>query len=142
MSEMKTQPTGQSVTAFIDSVDNAGRREDAFALLELMNGITGAKPQMWGDGLIGYGTYPYKRADGSEHTFFVTGFSPRKANLVVYLMRGVAQQQENLAKLGKHKHSVSCLYLGRLKSIEMDVLEQLIRNDIAAMRDAYPDLVL
>lgn len=142
MSEMKTQPNDASVEEFLGTVPNAGRREDAAELLAVMNRVTGASARMWGDSLIGYGEYAYKRADGSKHKFFLTGFSPRKANLVVYLMAGVAQHAEKLARLGKHKHSSSCLYLGRLKNVDLDVLAQMIADDLAIMRERYPDHTL
>jgi len=139
---MKTRPTDASVEAFIASVDNAGRREDALALLPIMNRVTGTQPRMWGDSLIGYGEYAYSRADGSRHRFFLTGFSPRKANLVVYLMAGVGQHAGKLARLGRHKHSSSCLYLGRLKSVDLDVLAELVADDLAIMRQRYPEHTL
>ncbi|MBO6722006.1 MAG: DUF1801 domain-containing protein [Roseitalea sp.] len=139
---MKTQPTGASVDAFIASVENAGRREDAATVLNMMNRVTGATPLMWGDSLIGYGEYDYQRADGSRHRFFMTGFSPRKANLVIYAMTGVKNHSGLLEKLGPHRHSVSCLYLGRLKNIDLGVLEQIAAADFAAMQRLHPDHTL
>ncbi|MEO1746425.1 MAG: DUF1801 domain-containing protein [Pseudomonadota bacterium] len=139
---MKTVPTEASVEQFIASVEHAGRREDAEALLGIMRGITGAKAAMWGDSLIGYGSYEYLRADGSKHAFFVTGFSPRKANMSLYLMSGCSNHAEKLKTLGPHKHSVSCLYVGRLAKIDTEVLKDVIRDDIAAMRQMYPALTL
>ncbi len=142
MSDMKTQPTGASVEAFIASVDHAGRREDAAVVLDLMNRVTGTKPRMWGPSIIGYGEYAYERRDGSKHRFLVTGFSPRKAKMVIYLMTGCAGHAEALARLGPHKHSSSCLYLGRLSKIDFGVLEEVIAADIVGMRERYPDLSL
>ena len=139
---MKTQPTGRSVDEFLAAVEHAGRREDALTLRVIMDRATGAEARMWGDSLVGYGEYEYQRADGSRHRFFLTGFSPRKANLVVYLMSGVGKHAEKLEKLGKHKHSVSCLYLGRLKNVDLDVLEEMIADDLAAMRLIYPEHTL
>jgi hypothetical protein len=139
---MKTQPTGASVDAFIASVDNAGRREDAATVLDMMNRVTSAAPLMWGDSLIGYGEYEYERADGSRHRFFLTGFSPRKANLVVYAMTGLKNHSGLLERLGPHRHSVSCLYLGRLKNIDLNVLEQIVATDLDAMKQRYPDHTL
>lgn len=138
MSEMKTQPTGASVDAFLASVENAGRREDAATVLDMMNRVTGAAPIMWGDSLIGYGNYEYARADGSRHRFFLTGFSPRKANMVVYAMTGLKNHSDLLERLGPHRHSVSCLYIGRLKNIDLGVLEQIVASDLAAMKRLYP----
>jgi len=138
MSDMKTKPTGASVEKFLASVDNAGRREDAATVLDMMNRVTGAAPLMWGDSLIGYGEYAYSRADGSRHRFFLTGFSPRKANMVVYAMTGLKNHSGLRERLGPHRHSVSCLYLGRLKNIDLGVLEQIVAADLAAMKRLYP----
>ncbi|MEO1747699.1 MAG: DUF1801 domain-containing protein [Pseudomonadota bacterium] len=142
MSDMKTVPTQNSVEDFIAGVEHEGRRDDAGLLLALLNKVTGAKPVIWGESLIGYGTYAYERADGSQHTYFVTGFSPRKANMVVYLMSGCANHTAKLQKLGRHKHSSSCLYLGRLAKVDLDVLAELIADDIAIMKDRYPSASL
>jgi len=139
MSDMKTRPTDAPVDDFIASIDNAGRREDAGIVRSLMDRVTGSSARMWGDSLIGYGEYDYARADGTRHMFFVTGFSPRKANMSIYLMSGASNHSEKLALLGKHKHSVSCLYLGRLTNIDLDVLEEIVGDDIALMRQRYPD---
>ena len=139
---MKTQPTGQSVDGFLAAVENPGRREDAIALKAVMDRVTGSRARMWGDSLVGYGEYEYQRADRSRHRFFLTGFAPRKANLVVYLMTGVKNHGEKLTRLGKHKHSVSCLYLGRLKTVDLHVLERMIADDVAAMRRIYPEHTL
>ncbi len=134
---MKTVPTKGSVEAFLASVENAGRREDAQTLLELMNKAIGVPPRMWGTSIVGYGEYDYSRADGSQHKFMVAGFSPRKANMVVYIMTGVAQYTERLEAMGKFKHSVSCLYLPRLKSLDLNVLAGVIKDDIEEMKRRY-----
>lgn len=134
---MKTVPTGRAVKDFIASIENVERREDAAAMLEFMNDVTGVAARMWGTSIIGYGEYDYKRADGSEHKFMVAGFSPRKANMVVYIMSGVAQYAERLKAMGKFKHSVSCLYLPRLKSLDLNVLESVVKDDIEEMKKRY-----
>ena len=139
---MKTRPTGRSVDEFLAAVEHAGRREDALALRVIMDRATSAEARMWGDSLVGYGEYEYRRADGSRHRFFLAGFSPRKANLVVYLMSGVGRHADKLKNLGKHKHSVSCLYLGRLKNVDLGVLEEMITDDIATMKRIYPEHTL
>jgi hypothetical protein len=139
MSEMKTQPTSASVDAFIQRVKNSGRREDAILLLEFMNKVTGAQPVMWGDSIIGYGTYEYARADGSKHRFMLTGFSPRKANMTVYIMPGFESYEKQLARLGKCKHSSSCLYLPRLKNIDLDVLGEIVADSVRRMKQTYPN---
>ncbi|MEM9999528.1 MAG: DUF1801 domain-containing protein [Pseudomonadota bacterium] len=136
---MKTVPTDASVGAFIAAVDHAGRREDALALLDVYAAQIGVAPKMWGPSIIGYGSYDYARADGSKHTFALAGFSPRKANMSVYLMSGCKNHQQKLDKLGPHKTSVSCLYLGRLAKIDQDILAELITDDLAIMRERYPE---
>lgn len=142
MSDMKTVPTDASVDAFIAAVDNAGRREDALALLDLYAARLGVAPKMWGPSIIGYGSYKYARADGSKHAFALAGFSPRKANMSVYLMSGCENHRQKLGRLGPHKTSVSCLYLGRLAKIDQEILAELIIDDLAIMRERYPDSAL
>jgi len=139
MSDMKTKANDASVNAFIERVENPGRREDAFLLLDLMNTITSAKPVMWGDSIIGYGSYEYARADGSKHRFMLTGFSPRKANMTVYIMPGFKPYEKQLARLGKCKNSSSCLYLPRLKNIDLDVLGDIVSDSIVRMKERYPN---
>ena len=138
MSEMKTQPNDASAEAFIEQVENPGRRDDAFLLLNLMNKVTGAQPVMWGDSIIGYGNFEYARADGSKHSFMLTGFSPRKANMTVYIMPGFKPYKKQLALLGKCKNSSSCLYLSRLKNIDLDVLGGIVSDSIVRMKEQYP----
>jgi len=138
MSEMKTAETDVDPAAFLDAVENAGRREDTAEVVEMMGRITGYPARMWGPSIIGFGSYTYQRKDGSEHRFFLTGVSPRKANLTVYIMPGFKKYGGLLDRLGKHKHSVSCLYLGRLRNVDRDVLEELVRTSVADMRAMYP----
>ena len=142
MSEMKTIPGDGSVRDYLECVENAGRREDALTMLEIMNNLTGSKPVLWGGSIVGYGTYEYSRADGSHQTFFVTGFSPRKANLTVYVMPGFKKYEKQLEKLGKHKKSVSCLYLPRLKNIDLDVLSEIVADSIDHMKNSYDNCMI
>lgn len=127
MSSNKTVATDASVDAFIASVVHQGRQEDARMLDALFRDETGFVPKMWGPSLIGYGTYHYRYDSGREGDFLATGFSPRKANMVVYIMPGYANFSDILAELGPHKLGKSCLYLGRLNKIDLDVLRRLIR---------------
>lgn len=138
MSDLKTQPTTASVKTFIESVENKTRREDAFVLLDLFEKITGEKAVMWGPSIIGFGQYHYK-SDRSkqEGDWPLTGFSPRKANMTVYVMPGFSKYQDLLAKLGKHKTSVSCLYLNKLADVDLDILKQLIEKSVKEMRKRY-----
>ena len=138
MSDMKTAETDADPALFLSRIENRGRAEDAQAVMEMMARLTGQPPRMWGDSIIGFGAYNYARKDGSEHRFFRTGLSPRKQNLTIYLMPGVKKYAETLKRLGPHKHSVSCLYLGRLKNVDTGVLEEVIRQSLNDMGDMYP----
>ena len=137
MSEMKTKPNDADVGAYLAGLSHRGRAEDAAAVAEMMARVTGEAPQMWGESIIGFGAYDYARRDGSRHQWFLTGVSPRKANLVVYVMDGFSAYEEELAALGPHKHSVSCLYLGRLKRVNAAVLEKIISQSVEVIARRY-----
>ena len=139
MSELKTRPTYASVEAFIDAVDHPRRREDARTLLELMQRVTGEQPVMWGPSIVGYGSYHYRYASGQEADWPITGFSPRKQNLSIYIMTGFEESDELLTRLGKHKTGKSCLYVNKLADVDLDVLEKLVRASVAEMKRRYPD---
>ena len=142
--ENKTVENSHDVEAFIASVENAGRREDALTLLRIFERITGDQPRIWGDSIIGFGTYHYKYESGREGDMCRTGFSPRKQNMSLYLLSCTSGdeyeqcQAELLDKLGPHKRGVSCLYITRLGRIDLKILEELIRFDKEAMDTKYP----
>ena len=138
MSDLKTKPTGASVAAFIKAVDDPERRRDCQQLKKLMSSITGHRARMWGDSIVGFGNYHYKYKSGREGDWPLTGFSPRKQNLTVYIMPGFGQYETQLAMLGRHRHSVSCLYLRRLADLDMEALAYLIRDSVRRMREMYP----
>lgn len=138
MSENKTRPTEQSPEDFIASVEHDTRRADARTLLDLMRTITGWEARMWGSAIIGFGEYHYKYESGREGDFMRTGFSPRKANMVVYIMPGYTDFSEILGRLGKHKLGKSCLYINKLADVDMGVLEELIRAGLDDMEKKYP----
>ena len=135
--ENKTQPTDVSPADFIASVEHDRRREDAEVLLKWFEDVTGYAPKMWGSSLIGYGRYHYKYDSGREGDMLVTGFSPRKANLVMYIMPGYRDMGEKLARLGKHKLGKSCLYINKLADIDMDVLREIVEDGVAYMTEHY-----
>ncbi len=137
MSEPKTVQNDGNVDEFLDAVENPRRREDARRVLELMRDVTGEPPKMWGSSIVGFGSYRYKYASGREGDWMITGFSPRKQNLTVYIMPGFADFADLLAKLGKHKTSKSCLYLNKLADVDLDVLAELVRESVAVMRKRY-----
>ena len=133
----KTVATDQSVEQFIDGVDNEVKKSDSLTLLDMMVDITDETPVMWGSSLIGFGTYHYKYASGREGDFFLTGFSPRKQALTIYIMPGFSDYDEILGKLGKYKTGKSCLYLKKLDDVDHHLLRELISKSVAYMRDHY-----
>lgn len=138
MSELKTKPNDASVEDFIAAVDNETKRQDSFALLEMFTRITGQKPKMWGSSIIGFGMYHYKSERSSqEGDWPLTGFSPRKQNLTLYIMPGFNGYGDLLKDLGKHKTSVSCLYINKLADIDLKVLEKLVRQSYEDAKKQY-----
>jgi hypothetical protein len=106
--------------------------------MALMQEVTGELPKMWGDSIVGFGTYHYKGASGREGDWMLTGFSPRKQNLTVYIMTGFQDSQVLLGKLGKHSTSVSCLYIKKLADVDKEVLRELVSRSVAHMRASNP----
>ena len=130
MVELKTKPNEQSVTDFLQAVPDERKREDSFAIMELMKEVTGLEPKMWGDTMIGFGTYHYKYASGREGDWFVTGFSPRKQNLTLYIMSGFDEYDELMKKLGKYKTGKACLYINKLEDVDLSVMKDLIQKSV------------
>ncbi|WP_444996523.1 DUF1801 domain-containing protein [Aliikangiella sp. IMCC44359] len=128
MSDIKTKPTKASVSRFIDSVEHKKRREDALVLLDIMSELTGEKPVLWGTSIIGFGCYHYQYASGRSGDWMKVGFSPRKANMSLYIMNGFLDYKETLKLLGKHKTSRSCLYFNKLEDIDIEQLKKIIRH--------------
>ena len=137
MAENKTQPTKQSVTSFLNAVENEQRKKDGFEVLELMKEITGEEPVLWGPSLIGFGKYHYKYESGREGDFFRTGFSPRKTALTLYIMSGFSRYDDLMSKLGKYKTGKSCLYLKKLDDVDREVLRELIEESLKFMKEKY-----
>jgi hypothetical protein len=138
MAELKTQPTDESVTAFLESIDNDRKRKDSFALMNLMREVTGEEPQMWGSSIVGYGRYRYKYASGRKGEWFLVGFSPRVQSLTLYIMSGFDAYDELLSKLGKYKTGKSCLYVNKLEDVDQEVLTQLIQLSVDHMIETNP----
>jgi hypothetical protein len=135
MAEAKTKPTNESVKDFLDRIPEAERREDCFAIAKIMEEVTGEKPKMWGPSIVGFGTYHYKYASGREGDWPVTGFSPRKKDLTVYIMMGFEKHDEMMRKLGKHSVGKSCLYIKRLSEIHVPTLKKLIKTSVKELKD-------
>jgi hypothetical protein len=139
MAENKTKQTKVSVDKFINSIKEETEREDCYKIIKLMKSITKEEPKMWGSSLIGFGTYHYKYESGREGDFFLTGFSPRKQNISIYLMGGFENQIAELKKLGKHKTGKGCLYIKTLKDVDVKVLKEMIVQSVKKMKKLYPN---
>ena len=135
MAELKTKPTTASVKEFLNQVPDEERRADCFAVAKIMEEITGDKPKMWGPSIVGFGTYRYKYASGREGDWPVTGFSPRKRDLTLYIMPGFAKHAELMKQLGsKHSTGKSCLYIKRLSDVHIPTLKKLIKQSVQQIR--------
>ena len=132
--QLKTQRNAASVKAFLDGVTDERKRKDARAVLALMAEVTGEKPAMWGTSIVGFGSYHYKGASGREGDWMLTGFSPRKDSLTLYFMSGFQQHGDLLAKLGKHKTSMGCLYIKSLDDVHLPTLKKLVRQSVKRTR--------
>jgi hypothetical protein len=135
--KLKTQPNDASVVSFMDGIADERRRKDAFAVLALMKKITKAEPKMWGGSIVGFGVRRYRYASGRELDWFLTGFSPRKAALTLYLMSGLAAHSALLKSLGNHKTGKGCLYIRDLEGIDKPTLTALIRESIAQLDKTF-----
>lgn len=127
LAEIKTKETSASVDSFIDSIADEQKRKDSRVILKMMEKATKEKAKMWGSSIIGFGNKRYKSpATGREVDWLKIGFSPRKANLSLYLTMDIKKHAETLKKLGKHKTGVGCLYINKLEEVDIKVLEQMI----------------
>ena len=133
MATLKTVPNDQSVDAFLAAIEDARKRADCMTLRALMQEVTGEPAQMWGDAIVGFGSYHYKYASGREGDWFLTGFAPRKQALTVYIMAGFDDYDALMARLGKHTTGKSCLYIKRLDDVDLDVLRELVRRSVDHM---------
>lgn len=135
--ELKTKQSKASVSAFINSLENPQQKADAKIILKLMQEITKEKPKMWGASIIGFGSYHYISKSGIEADWMLTGFSPRKSNLSIYIMPGFKNYGDLLNKLGLYKHSVGCLYIKKLEDIHLPTLKKLIMQSVRDMKIKY-----
>lgn len=127
MPENKTTKNNKSVIEFLENVESERKRNDSYQILQLMKDITKEEPTMWGDSIIGFGDSKYSTKDGMEHDFFDIGFSPRKANIAMYLLYGYEQYDDIMSRLGKHKTGKSCLYINKIADVDIEVLKELIQ---------------
>ena len=134
MAETKTKPTDVSVDAFLDGIAHPVRRADGKAARAMMERVTSEPAVMWGASIVGFGSYHYRYASGHEGDMCRVGFSPRSANLVLYV-GGFPEYEALLTKLGKYKRSKACLYLNKLADVDPAVLEEIARRTYAATED-------
>ena len=134
MAELKTKPTQASVKEFLNQIPDKERRDDCTAVAKIMEEITGDKPKMWGPSIVGFGTYHYKYASGREGDWPITGFSPRKKDLTLYIMMGFENHPELMKQLGKHTTGKSCLYIKRLSDIDVPTLKKLIKSSVKQLQ--------
>ncbi len=137
MAELRTRANDASVEAFLDSVVDESRRADCMRVIEIMRAATGAEPRMWGNSIVGFGEYHYRYESGREGDFFLTGFSPRKKDLTLYIMAGFDRYDTLLAKLGRFRTGKSCLYLKRLSDVDLKVLDELVKASVRHMQVTY-----
>lgn len=139
MAELKTKKNKASVARFIKDVEDEQKRKDAKKLNQIFKEATGLKPAMWGESIIGYGRYHYKSERSSqEGDWPLTGFSPRKSNISVYIMPGFKEYGDLLKKIGEHKVSKgSCLYIKKLEDIDTNILKKLIKKSVSDMRKKH-----
>ncbi len=135
--EMKTKATEVEPTDYIAGLDHKTRKADSKILLDMLSEITGLKPRMWGPTMIGYGAYDYTYDSGHSGRAMMTGFAPRKANMVLYVMPGYKDMAEPLSRLGKHKMGKACLYINKLADVDLDVLREIVTDGYNEMIARY-----
>jgi hypothetical protein len=133
MAELKTKPNNQNVDEFLNQVVDEKKRQDSYEILRLMKEATNLEPKMWGDSMIGFGSYHYKYKSGHDGDTFLTGFSPRKQNMTIYIMSGFELYGELLNKLGKYTTGKSCLYIKRLEDVDPGILKELVKQSVQHM---------
>jgi hypothetical protein len=137
-----SEPASGSVTEFLTQLEDPQKRADSQVLIALMRRVTGKAPSLWSRDIVGFGTYHYKYPSGHEGDAPLVAFSPRKTEFSIYLFgtHGESEQRTNLlSKLGKHRMGKGCLYVKRLEQVDLDVLEQLVRNSVEVIKATYPN---
>ena len=133
MAELKTKETTESVSAFLDRIADEGRREDCRAVVDIMQSVTKEEPRMWGTSIVGFGRYRYKYKSGREGEWMITGFSPRKGDLTLYIFGGFDKFSDLMPNLGKYKTAGSCLYIRKLADVDVKVLRKLVAQSVKLM---------
>ncbi|MDQ6843542.1 MAG: DUF1801 domain-containing protein [Bacteroidota bacterium] len=134
MAELKTKETDEGVEKFLNTIEDETKREDCFAIAEIMKQVTRQEPKMWGAAIVGFGSYHYKYESGREGDMCMTGFSPRKQAITLYLSGAIKSEKDLLQKLGKHKTGEGCLYIKKLSDVDTKVLKQLIKTSVDLLK--------
>jgi hypothetical protein len=134
MAELKTKQTDESVTKFLNTINDERKRKDCFAIVEMMSEVTKQPAKMWGTAIIGFGSYHYKYESGHEGDMCLIGFSPRKQNIAIYGMGGEERNKDLLKALGKHKTGKGCLYINKLSDVNTDVLKNIFKASFEYMK--------
>jgi hypothetical protein len=137
MAELNTKKTEESVTKFLNAVEDETKRKDCFEILEMMQQATGLQPKMWGTSIVGFGSYHYKYESGHEGDMCMIGFSPRKQNIAIYGMGGEERNEDILKALGKHKTGKGCLYINKLSDVNTDVLKNIFKASFEYLKMKY-----
>ena len=137
MAKLKTRPEENDPVEYLNAIEDDTKRKDCLRLMEIMEQCSGEKAKMWGKDIVGFGTYRYKYASGREGDWMLTGFSPRKQNISVYLMCGVDNIDEILKGLGKYKNGKSCLYIKKMADINEEKLREAIVQSIEITKKQY-----
>jgi hypothetical protein len=133
VAELKTKETTESVSAFLDKIADEGRRADCWTVVDIMQSVTKEGPRMWGGSIVGFGRYRYKYESGREGEWMITGFSPRKGDLTLYIMGGFDKFPDLMKSLGKYKTAKSCLYIKKLADVDVNVLRKLVAKSVKLM---------
>ncbi|MFX1296129.1 MAG: DUF1801 domain-containing protein [Promethearchaeota archaeon] len=139
MAELKTKPNDQNVEEFLKKVENPRKRNDSFEILNLMREVTQEEPIIWGDSIVGFGSYHYKYASGREEDWFQIGFSPRKQSLTICIVPEIERFEDILNRLGKFRTGKSCLYINKLQDINLLTLKELMEKSVKYLRKHYID---
>ncbi|RFZ85684.1 DUF1801 domain-containing protein [Mucilaginibacter terrenus] len=137
MYKLKTQLTNAALNGFLDTIANDAVRQDCLDIAEMIQVATGHPAAMWGTTIVGFGTYKYKYASGHEGEMCQVGFSPRKANISLYLHLGCITDNLLLNKLGKYKVGKGCLYIKKLADVDVEVFKNIIALSVKHVRETY-----
>jgi hypothetical protein len=138
MAQNKTTENDLSVPDFLNTIPDENKRADCFNLSDILSLTIGFKAKMWGNAIVGFGSYHYKYESGREGDAPLAGFSPRKDAIALYLSSQFKDREELLAKFGKHKTAKACIYLKKMSDIDVAVLKEMIINSVERIKSLYP----